>query len=116
MPGGHPAHKGRCIQKEAKKERRREGEKERRREGEKDMRFRDKIALISGAGSGIGRATAHIMGTEAGTVIGADINQDSLEQVMRGIRQAGGRANAIVADALNPEQVTRAVQQTAEEL
>jgi NAD(P)-dependent dehydrogenase (short-subunit alcohol dehydrogenase family) len=79
------------------------------------MRFRDKIALISGAGSGIGRATAHLIGAEAGTVIGVDINPESLEQVMRGIRQAGARAQGLVADALNPEQVTRVVQQTVDE-
>ncbi|MEE9147944.1 MAG: SDR family NAD(P)-dependent oxidoreductase, partial [Candidatus Tectomicrobia bacterium] len=43
------------------------------------MRFRDKIALITGAGSGIGRATAQIMGEEGGTIVGVDVSQDSLE-------------------------------------
>ena len=36
------------------------------------MRFRDKVALISGAGSGIGRATAQMIGAEGGTVVGVD--------------------------------------------
>jgi NAD(P)-dependent dehydrogenase (short-subunit alcohol dehydrogenase family) len=78
------------------------------------MRFRDKIALISGAGSGIGRATAQMIGAEGGTVVGVDLNSDNLEQIMRGIRQSGGQARGIVADALNAEHVTHAVQQTVE--
>lgn len=79
------------------------------------MRFRDKIALISGAGSGIGRATAQIMGGEGATVVGVDVQQTHLEQVMAGIRQDGGKANGAVADALNPEQVTQVVQNVVDE-
>ena len=79
------------------------------------MRFRDKIALITGAGSGIGRATAQIMGEEGGTIVGVDVSQDSLEQVLGGIRQGGGIAKGIVADALEADQVTRTVQQTVDE-
>ena len=79
------------------------------------MRFRDKIALITGAGSGIGRATAQIMGEEGGTIVGVDVSQDSLEQVLGGIRQGGGIVKGIVADALEADQVTRTVQQTVDE-
>ena len=79
------------------------------------MRFRDKIALISGAGSGIGRATSQIMGAEGGTVVGVDVNRDALEQVLGGIRQSGGQARGIIADALLPAQVQQAVQQTVDE-
>jgi NAD(P)-dependent dehydrogenase (short-subunit alcohol dehydrogenase family) len=79
------------------------------------MRFRDKVALITGAGSGIGRATSQIMGAEGGTIVGIDISQDNLEQVMSSVRQSGGKAAGIVADALNAEQVANAVQQTVDE-
>ncbi len=65
------------------------------------MRFRDQVALISGAGSGIGRATAQIIGAEGGTIIGVDVSQDSLEQIMGGIRQSGGDARGSVANALD---------------
>lgn len=78
------------------------------------MRFRNSIALISGAGSGIGRATAQIMGAEGGTVVGVDVNRNALEQIMSGIRQAGGKARGMVADALNAEQVQQAVQQAVD--
>lgn len=79
------------------------------------MRFRDKIALISGAGSGIGRATSQIIGEEGGTVVGVDISQDNVDQIMGGIRQSGGKAKGIVADALDASQVQRVVQQTVDE-
>jgi NAD(P)-dependent dehydrogenase (short-subunit alcohol dehydrogenase family) len=75
------------------------------------MRFRNHIALISGAGSGIGRATAQIMGEEGGTIVGVDINQESLEQVLAGIRRGGGNTQAIVANALDATEVRQAVQQ-----
>lgn len=78
------------------------------------MRFRDKIALIAGAGSGIGRATAQMMGAEGGTAVGVDIDQASVEQIMDGIRRAGGKARALVADALDATQVARVVQQAVE--
>ena len=78
------------------------------------MRFRDQVALISGAGSGIGRATAQIIGAEGGTIIGVDVSQDSLEQIMGGIRQSGGDARGSVANALDAAEVTRVVQQTME--
>ena len=78
------------------------------------MRFRDKVALISGAGSGIGRATAQMIGAEGGTVVGVDLDQVGVEQIMDGIRRAGGKAHTIVANALDAAQVAQVVQQTIE--
>jgi NAD(P)-dependent dehydrogenase (short-subunit alcohol dehydrogenase family) len=78
------------------------------------VRFRDKVALISGAGSGIGRATAQMIGAEGGTVVGVDLDQVGVEQIMDGIRRAGGKAHAIVANALDAAQVAQVVQQAIE--
>jgi len=78
------------------------------------MRFRNKVALISGAGSGIGRATAQMIGAEGGTVVGVDLDEVGVEQIMDGIRRAGGKAHAIVANALDAAQVAQVVQQTIE--
>jgi NAD(P)-dependent dehydrogenase (short-subunit alcohol dehydrogenase family) len=78
------------------------------------MRFRDHIALISGAGSGIGRATSQLIGAEGGTIVGVDVNPDALEYIMSGIRQGGGKAKGIVADALQADQVQHAVRQAVE--
>jgi len=78
------------------------------------MRFGDKVALISGAGSGIGRATAQMIGAEGGTVAGVDLDQAGVEQIMEGIRRTGGKARALVANALDAGEVARVVQQTVE--
>ena len=69
------------------------------------MRFNDKIALITGAASGIGRATAEIMAREGALVIGIDNNQERLDAVVGALNTAGGRAQGRVCDALNQAQV-----------
>ncbi len=73
------------------------------------MRFRDKVALITAAGSGIGRVTAEIIGSEGGVVVGVDTDKARLEEVVDGIRRGGGRAEAQVANALEAEQVAGVV-------
>jgi NAD(P)-dependent dehydrogenase (short-subunit alcohol dehydrogenase family) len=73
------------------------------------MRFRDKVALITAAGSGIGRATAEIIGSEGGLVVGVDTDKARIEGAVEGIRKSGGRAEAQVADALDAAQVAGAV-------
>ena len=69
------------------------------------MRFSDQVALITAAGSGIGRATAEIIGAEGGLVVGVDTDQARLEALTAAIRGAGGRAHGRRADALDPAQV-----------
>jgi NAD(P)-dependent dehydrogenase (short-subunit alcohol dehydrogenase family) len=66
------------------------------------MRFVEQVALITAAASGIGRATAEIIGGEHGIVVGVDTDQSRLEAAMAAIRDAGGRAHARRADALDP--------------
>ncbi len=73
------------------------------------MRFQDRVALITAAGSGIGRATAEIIGREGGVVVGVDPDKARLEEVVNGIRQGGGRAEVQVADALDGAKVAAAV-------
>jgi meso-butanediol dehydrogenase/(S,S)-butanediol dehydrogenase/diacetyl reductase len=63
------------------------------------MRFDGKVALISGAGSGIGRATAHGFASRGARVAVADIDPARAEAVTAEITAAGGAAIAIVADA-----------------
>lgn len=73
------------------------------------MRFADQVALITAAASGIGRATAEIIGAEGGVVIGVDTDPGRLEAAMAAIREAGGCAHARRADALDPAQVSDVV-------
>jgi len=78
------------------------------------MRFEGRIALITAAGRGIGRATAEIIGREGGTVVGVDVDKAALEEVVGGIRAAGGTADAVVADGLDATQAESVVRRTAE--
>jgi NAD(P)-dependent dehydrogenase (short-subunit alcohol dehydrogenase family) len=62
------------------------------------MRLQDKVALITGAGSGIGREAALLFATEGAAVAVADIDAAGGEETVRRIRAAGGRALYVPAD------------------
>src|SRR5437660_127276 len=79
------------------------------------MRFKGRIALITAAGRGIGRATAEIIGREGGTVVGVEVDKESLDQVVGVIRAAGGTAHALVAAALDATQVAGVVKRVVDE-
>ncbi len=73
------------------------------------MRFSGKVALITGAGAGIGRATARIMGREGATVAAVDLSKPSLDSLAADIAADGGRATALAADALDPARAEAVV-------
>jgi len=79
------------------------------------MRFKGRIALITAAGRGIGRATAEIIGREGGTVVGVEVDKESLDHVVGVIRAAGGTAHGLVADALDAAQVAGVVKRVVDE-
>ncbi|MEI9926683.1 MAG: SDR family oxidoreductase [Sphingomonas sp.] len=62
------------------------------------MRFADKSIVVTGAGSGIGRATAMGFAAEGGRVIAAD-RSEAVQETVRAINDAGGRATAVQMDA-----------------
>lgn len=72
------------------------------------MRFADKSIIVTGAGSGIGRAAALLFACEGGRVIAADIT-DAVDDTASAIAEAGGTARAIRMDAGSEEDVVRAV-------
>src|SRR5260370_33304454 len=55
------------------------------------MRFEGKVALITAAANGIGRATAAIMAREGATVIAVDNHQGRLDEAVPALRRDGGR-------------------------
>ena len=72
------------------------------------MRFTDKSIIVTGAGSGIGRAAALLFASEGGKVIVAD-KTDGADETARLITEAGGTAKAIRIDAGLEEDVIRTV-------
>lgn len=71
--------------------------------------LRDKVALITGAGSGIGAATARRMAAEGASVGLVDLRIDAADEVAATISESGGRAIAVQADVSREEDVAAAV-------
>ena len=69
-----------------------------------------KVALITGAGSGIGAATARLMSAQGASVALAGIPGDALQKVAEGIESSGGSAIAVPTDVADSAQVQAAVQ------
>ena len=76
------------------------------------MRFKDKVAIVTGAASGIGRATALRFAEEGANVAIPDINEQGANETADSIRQLGRQALAIKTDVSSSEQVRRSIAQT----
>ena len=70
------------------------------------MSFEDKIAIVTGAASGIGRATVETLAEGGATVIVADINREQGEAAAAAIRQKGQRAQFLPIDLTDPTSIT----------
>ena len=67
-------------------------------------RVENKVAIVTGAGTGIGRASAKMLAAEGATVIVTDIDNDSAQSTQALIAEQGGSAEAMLLDVTNPEQ------------
>ena len=73
------------------------------------MRLENKVALVTGAGSGIGRATAELFAKEGASIAVADYDAESGETTVRSIKQSGGRAVFVHADVSKASDAERMV-------
>src|SRR5438874_1593416 len=77
--------------------------------------LKDKVAVVTGAGTGIGRATALALASHGAVVALAARQQDRLDDAAREIAARGGRALAVACDVSEPEQVAAAFARVDEE-
>lgn len=77
-------------------------------------RFNGKVAFVTGAASGIGRATAVAFAAEGARVAILDRTEDALRETADAVRNVGGEVLVIVCDVSKPEQVEAAVARTVE--
>ena len=67
------------------------------------MRLKNKLALITAAASGMGRAGCEVFAREGATVFAVDIDEARLKEVVGAVEAAGGKAFGLVANLLDPQ-------------
>src|SRR5438876_12161259 len=73
------------------------------------MRLADKVAIITGAASGMGRYAAELFASEGASVVITDIAEKEGEEIARAIRDNGGRAIFVKANVANEDEVKHMV-------
>ena len=84
-------------------------------EGKLVMKLKDKVAIITGAASGIGRATAYRLAGDGAHVVIGDINFDGADKITKEIVESGGMAMALKTDISSEDEVDRMVRRTIDE-
>ncbi len=80
------------------------------------MSLKDKVAIITGAASGIGLEIAHVYAKEGAHVAIADLNQDGADKAADDIRQHGGKAMGVAMDVTKEDMVNAGVEKVAAEM
>ena len=78
--------------------------------------FAGKVAFVTGAGTGIGRATALAFAREGAGVVAGDLSEQDNRETARMIKEAGGRALAVGCDVRRTEDVKAALDKTVDAL
>jgi NAD(P)-dependent dehydrogenase (short-subunit alcohol dehydrogenase family) len=72
-------------------------------------RLRERVALITGAGSGIGRESSLLWASEGASIVAVDINQAAAQHTADAVQAAGGRAVAVQADVSRAQDCERMI-------
>ena len=78
--------------------------------------LRGKVAVVLGGGRGLGDASSMLLGQAGVSVAVVDIDAEAAGRVSDAVAAAGGKAIAVVADALDPAQAPRVLQETEDQL
>src|SRR4030042_3950164 len=78
--------------------------------GEKTLELLGKVALVTGAAQGIGRAIALLLAQKGADIVVSDINLEKAEETAKEIEAIGRKAMAIRADVANANDVERMVE------
>jgi NAD(P)-dependent dehydrogenase (short-subunit alcohol dehydrogenase family) len=79
------------------------------------MQLTNKVALITGAGSGIGKAAALLLAKEGAKIAAIDHTSEESQETVEKIRQSGGEAISTIADISQPDQMQKAFQTIGEQ-
>lgn len=79
------------------------------------MRLKGKVALVTGAGTGIGQATAVLFAEEGADVVAANLELPEAEETAEAVRKTGRRAIAIGADISKPDEIDAMVDRAINE-
>src|SRR5690348_245848 len=82
--------------------------------GNTNGKFRGKVAFVTGAASGIGRAAALAFAREGASVVVADVAEPANQETVRLIEQAGGRAVALRCDVTRSQDVKAALKEAVD--
>ncbi len=74
--------------------------------------FRNKVAIVTGGASGIGKAICEALGKRGATVIAADVNEPGAQQVAAAVSSGGGQGHAVFLDVSKEEAVNALVRDT----